>query len=67
MVMILSTFFFYLRYYQRIVLKKGETLGNFQQRKRRELGFGIGEGYILYKFTLPFWASGYVAFFFFSG
>jgi hypothetical protein len=45
---------------QSIRQKKGETLHSFQKRRRTDLGFGIAEGFVLYKFSLPIWASAYL-------
>eukprot|EP00494_Astrolonche_serrata_P031869 UN32138 len=49
-----------LGHYQRIRQEATESAKHFERRKRRELGFGVAEGYILYKITLPFWSVAYL-------
>jgi len=49
-----------LGYFQNIKQRRAERLVHFEKRRRQDLGLGIAEGYILYKATLPIWASAYL-------
>jgi len=46
--------------FQPIKKEDGESETDFGRRKRRDLGLGIAEGYIMYKFTIPLWATAYL-------
>jgi len=46
--------------YQTLQRSRSETMLNYSKRRRQDLGLGIAEGYIVYKLTLPIWASLYL-------